>query len=642
MRPRLGPGPVFVREAIVATRHWQLYAGRFLFGTLLLLSVWSMWGGYGGQTVSSSEIGRIGESLYYAYVICQLSLILLVTPATTAGAICEEKAKGSLLHLLTTDLSDFEIVVGKLGARLLPVIGMMAAGVPILMIFGLLGGIDLDAVIGAIAVTVGAAVVSCAATVSISVRARKPAGALMTAYFALLTWLVLIPIGELLLLLVVSWFQGWSASPPWMPVVVLMTDPPGIGGTINWGPNWLLAASHPYWMVLAPYTAPGAVTLLLQFGFLGAASVFAALLTLDSIRVLRRIYLRQLGSPRRATKYLRLPAFGSKAKQKEQGIGDRNWLPGPSLDENPVLWREWHRNAPSLARRIMWHIFLILSVLLFFPVFYDAIAAGTAVMGELVPLAHGFTITFGLLLLSVAASSSLAEERARGSLDVLMTTPLPTRKIVMGKWWGVYRGAVAIALLPCGTCVVLAFKTGRWIEPILTIALILSYGVLITTVGLAMATRYSRQSRAIGVTVAFYMVQVIGWPFLINTIGLPFNYLWRGTEVLLLGTPWYGSSILLVPLHYDGFSNDYGFSRWGDPSMLAFAGIWILINLLGSGVLLGWILRVFNRRMGRMDLHTRRPDLPPPAVNLETQKAIESGSNGINQVVEAPSAARQT
>jgi hypothetical protein len=29
-------------------------------------------------------------------------------------------------------------------------------------------------------------------------------------------------------------------------------------------------------------------------------------------------------------------------------------LPGPSLDGNPVLWREWHRNRPSRMTRILW------------------------------------------------------------------------------------------------------------------------------------------------------------------------------------------------------------------------------------------------------------------------------------------------
>ena len=45
-------------------------------------------------------------------------------------------------------------------------------------------------------------------------------------------------------------------------------------------------------------------------------------------------------------------------------------------------------------------------------------------------LAIGFMIQllFGLLILSATAPTSLAEERVRGSLDVLLTTPLSTRR----------------------------------------------------------------------------------------------------------------------------------------------------------------------------------------------------------------------
>src|SRR5262249_19191358 len=42
----------------------------------------------------------------------------------------------------------------------------------------------------------------------------------------------------------------------------------------------------------------------------------------------------------------------------------------------------------------------------------------------------------GFLLMSLTSATSLAEERARGSLDVLLSTPLSTPSIVWGKWRG--------------------------------------------------------------------------------------------------------------------------------------------------------------------------------------------------------------
>src|SRR4029079_7528673 len=61
---------------------------------------------------------------------------------------------------------------------------------------------------------------------------------------------------------------------------------------------------------------------------------------------------------------------------------------------------------------------------------------------------NGFQVATGLLLLSATSSTSMAEERMRGSLDVLLTTPLSTREIVTGKWWGTFRLVPPLALIP--------------------------------------------------------------------------------------------------------------------------------------------------------------------------------------------------
>ena len=49
-------------------------------------------------------------------------------------------------------------------------------------------------------------------------------------------------------------------------------------------------------------------------------------------------------------------------------------------------------------------------------------SGGLAVIGA--ALVCAFQVSVGLLLLSITAPTALAEERIRGSLDVLMATPL--------------------------------------------------------------------------------------------------------------------------------------------------------------------------------------------------------------------------
>ena len=68
-------------------------------------------------------------------------MVLLAAPAGTAGAICLDRARGAS-HMLVTDLSSFEIVVGKLAARMVPVVGILLCFSPIPALASLLGGIE--------------------------------------------------------------------------------------------------------------------------------------------------------------------------------------------------------------------------------------------------------------------------------------------------------------------------------------------------------------------------------------------------------------------------------------------------------------------------------------------------------------------
>ena len=59
-----------------------------------------------------------------------------MAPAATAGAVCLDKMRGTLDHMLATDLSNAEIVLGKLGVRLVPVLGLVACVLPIMALGG--------------------------------------------------------------------------------------------------------------------------------------------------------------------------------------------------------------------------------------------------------------------------------------------------------------------------------------------------------------------------------------------------------------------------------------------------------------------------------------------------------------------------
>ena len=125
---RLGLGPVFAYEWIVSSRRWQGYALRSLFAGMLLAAlilIWSKSAAYRDR-MTFQDLAKLGETFYVAMIGTQLTLVLLAAPAATAGAICLDRASGTMTHMLVTDLSDSEIVLGKLAARLVPVLGLVA------------------------------------------------------------------------------------------------------------------------------------------------------------------------------------------------------------------------------------------------------------------------------------------------------------------------------------------------------------------------------------------------------------------------------------------------------------------------------------------------------------------------------------
>ena len=134
MDRRWGLGPVFALEWLTTSRRWQVYAGRMLFVGCLLLGLACIWlAEVAGRPLGTiREQAATGQGFFAAIVHTQLVLILTVAPAALAGAICQDKERGNLLPMLLTDLSDAEIVLGKLAGRLVPLVGMVACSLPVL------------------------------------------------------------------------------------------------------------------------------------------------------------------------------------------------------------------------------------------------------------------------------------------------------------------------------------------------------------------------------------------------------------------------------------------------------------------------------------------------------------------------------
>jgi ABC-type Na+ efflux pump permease subunit len=123
-------------------------------------------------------------------------------------------------------------------------------------------------------------------------------------------------------------------------------------------------------------------------------------------------------------------------------------------------------------------------------VFFTGLAIITDI--DIAPMIGAFIVSIGLLMVSVTSSTSLAEERAHGSLDLLMTTPLSSQEILVGKWRGTFRAVPRLAVLPGVLALGCALMRGHGLAAVpfatLIVLLIIAYGAMITSLGLALAT----------------------------------------------------------------------------------------------------------------------------------------------------------
>jgi hypothetical protein len=335
MARRVGPGPVFIYESLIFVRRRQVFAGRILFLLAMLAGLWISWWNnveaqvpgqpLGARQDTLQALARAGRSFFYALAGIQLSMVLLVAPAATAGALCQDRARGILAQMATTALSDSEIVLGKLFSRLVPILALLACALPVVSLAALLGGIDGGALVGLFAVSAAVAVLGCALALSISVEVVKTDEVVMAVMAFTTCWLLSLPL--------------WSGTAR----VYGLPAPP----------EWLWA-TNPFVLVYAPYTWPGQFGLRAVAIFVATAPAISAGLLAMTIARLRRFVLpAEVGLRKRK---FRVPAL--ELPSLRAGMAAiRRWqerLPGPSLDGNPVLWREWHRSRPSRMAQILW------------------------------------------------------------------------------------------------------------------------------------------------------------------------------------------------------------------------------------------------------------------------------------------------
>ena len=392
--------PVAVRELRVAARRPAIYWARFVGAMLtLVVTFWFFFMARPAVAPASlgAELFNATAGLFFAYA-------LLAGLRATADSLSSEKRDGTLGLLFLTDLSGLDIVAGKLVATGMNCVYALMAGLPMLSLPLLLGGVSLGLVWHAALVLMNTLFLSLTAGILASALCRSDRRAGVLAVLLLFAVVAGAPLAGALLT-----YYGWVQAEPSLPEA--FAYPSSVALFVS---------------TLRSYSVAGAGVRAAGEPFFWASFVtqhaVAWLFLLFAARVVPKSWQDTPASAARERRRLRWArwTYGDSAA--------RAALRRAQLDINPFLWLCGGRDR--VQRAMLWGVLGLLAA---------GFVYGWAKLGEewlCAPVAVMTILAGGGLLkywLAGASSRQFLDIKRDGALELLVSTPLTVDEMLQGQ-----------------------------------------------------------------------------------------------------------------------------------------------------------------------------------------------------------------
>lgn len=187
--------PVYKKELkqMARTRRMLvlLLAYNFLLAGLGLLTFYMAFGSNSGNSYS----GYGGMLTVYEIILAmEFSMILLIVPAATSGAVSGEREKQTLDILLSTGISPYRIITGKLAASISMMLLLIVSSFPVLAVVFSVGGVTLIDMLQSLVMMVVTAIYIGSIGVLFSVVCKKTTIATVCSYIVMPIVGVMMPI----------------------------------------------------------------------------------------------------------------------------------------------------------------------------------------------------------------------------------------------------------------------------------------------------------------------------------------------------------------------------------------------------------------------------------------------------------------
>jgi hypothetical protein len=518
-------GPVFAREAAIAPRRPRLYVARSFYCVVLLILMGTAYLVLTGtqQIRDLGDLARFGSALFQLLAYLQLALAVFFSALLAASAVAQEKDRRTLVLLLLTNLSNSELVLGKLLASLLNVLVVLAAAIPPFMLCALFGGISFDQIARVFAVTLASVLVCGSLGSTLALWREKTFQALAMTVLVLVLWLA---VGGIVASGVVfeSWLglscRTWAAGlSPWQAIV---------------------EATQPYLTTepaLGPLGTPVNLFLLVAVG----VSVLLNGVAVAMVRVWNPSREARAG-PREEDTWRRASIWSAEhdtaqavleGEAPSDPVGaDLQDLPAATTEDgtaaapadqssalprkaarvrhvwdNPIIWREmrtWAYGRKILLIRVAYLVLFALTA----ASLHWMVESGTLMSRGTGSVAMAALFLLSFVLVNAQAVTSLTTERDGRALDLLLVSDLTPKEFVYGKLGGVFYNTKEMVLLPMLLCGYLRYAGALGLEDLIYLlvgAAVLYCFVAMLGVHAGMAYDNSRSAIATSLGTVFFL-----------------------------------------------------------------------------------------------------------------------------------------
>jgi ABC-type transport system involved in multi-copper enzyme maturation permease subunit len=518
-------GPVLFYDMIRTSRRSRYAIMRLLYAALLLFVLCSMF--MSMDFANRGERGRdsaiMAQQFFGVFMLVQLTIVVLLTPAYVAGAISEEKDRKTLEFMLATDLHNREIILSKLLSRVANITLLLITGLPILSILQFVGGVDAQLMIAGFAGT-GLTMLGIASlSILMSTLFQKPRDSIGVTYLLIVTYVF----GMMAFLVMKEAFPAFMKESLWegTPTLADMAEVANAGNPLMAIIDIIMAIEG------RSRVAPGTPTSLVAAlpGILERYAIFhvglAVLCVTWSIIRLRTIALKQ--------------TVGGSTKKLRWWERYR-----PPIGEMPMMWKELHIEGRTKFNWLIFGAVVILilltlgsGLLVICNVLWEHFLGGRSQWRD---LQEGMNVWFRvagtgvgclmLLMMAVRAATSVTNERERDTFDALITTPMSSEAMLSAKLLGTLM-SLRMGWLWYGSMMALAILSGG--IHLLAVPLVLTawfiYAVFFSMVGMWFSMACKSSMRATVLTVLTVLFLGGGhWIFAAMCFYFPVSLLMRG------------------------------------------------------------------------------------------------------------------